>query len=102
MTEWMGQAACRSYDTEMFFPLKGAAIGETQNKIDEAKAVCFACPVLAECRDYILSDHPRYEDDYGIWGALTPEERHRARFDARNERQRERRRQRKQKNSGNQ
>lgn len=91
----MEQAACRSYDTEMFFPVKGAAIGEAQQKIDEAKAVCFACPVLDECRDYILATHPRYEDDYGIYAALTPEERHKAHFDARNERQRERRRQRK-------
>lgn len=98
----MGQAACRSYDTEMFFPLKGAAIGETQDKIDEAKAVCFACPVLEECRDWILETCSRYEDDYGIFGGMTPEDRHRARFDARNERQRERRRQHKKKNSGNQ
>ena len=95
MTEWMQDAACRGRDTEMFFPVKGQASGKAAQEIERAKAVCLACPVLAECRDYILSDHPRYEDDYGIYGALTPEERHRARFEARNQRQRERRRQRK-------
>lgn len=89
----MEQAACRSYDTEMFFPAKGTAIGETQQQIDEAKAVCSACPVLMECREYILETCSRYEDDYGIFGGMTPEDRHRARFDARNKRQRERRRQ---------
>ncbi len=95
MTEWMQDAACRDYDTDFFFPVKGVASGRALRAIEDAKAVCLACPVLAECRDYILSDHPRYEDDFGIFAALSPEDRHRARFLARNQRQRERRRQRK-------
>ena len=90
----MVDAACRDYDTNFFFPVKGAASGKALRDIKDAKAVCAACPVLEQCRDYILSDHPRYEDDYGIYAGLTPEDRHRARFEARNQRQRERRRQR--------
>lgn len=90
----MVDAACRDYDTNFFFPVKGAASGKALRDIEDAKAVCAACPVLEQCRDYILADHPRYEDDYGIYAGLTPEDRHRARFDARNQRQRERRRQR--------
>ena len=91
----MADAACRDYDTNFFFPVKGAASGKALRDIEDAKAVCAGCPVLKQCRDYILGDHPRYEDDYGIYAGLTPEDRHRARFEARNERQRERRRQRK-------
>lgn len=90
----MVDAACRDYDTNFFFPVKGAASGKALRDIEDAKAVCAGCPVLEQCRDYILGDHPRYEDDYGIYAGLSPEDRHRARFDARNERQRERRRQR--------
>ena len=98
MTEWMQHAACRGRDTEMFFPVKGVASGNALRAIEHAKAVCLACPVFDNCRDYILSDYPRYEDDYGIYAAMTPEDRHRAKFEARNQRQRERRRQRKHNN----
>lgn len=98
MTDWMVDAACRDYDTEMFFPVKGAASGKALQEIEDAKAICLGCPVLEECREYITSDHPRYEDDYGIYAAMTPEDRHRVRFEQRAARQRERRRQRKQPN----
>lgn len=90
----MADAACRDYDTDFFFPVKGVASGKALREIEDAKAVCAGCPVLKQCRDYILDDPPRYEDDFGIFAGLTPEMRHRAHFDARNERQRERRRQR--------
>ena len=90
----MADAACRGYDTNFFFPVKGAASGKALRDIEDAKAVCAGCPVLEQCRDYILGDHPRYEDDYGIFAGLTPEMRHTERFLQRAARQRERRRQR--------
>jgi len=94
--KWMADAACKDYPPDLFFPAKG---GTAVEQVEYAKAICASCPVLQDCRDFILVDHPRYEDDYGIYGGWTPEDRHRVRFDARNKRQRERRRQRKHYNS---
>ena len=95
MTDWMRDAACRDMDTEVFFPVRGsrdAADESVTRQVEYAKTICRGCPVLDACRAYILSVDLRYENDFGIWGGLTPEERHRQRFIERNERQRERRR----------
>lgn len=90
--EWMQDAACRDYDTDLFFPVKGVAAGRALRRVEAAKAICRRCPVINDCREYIF-DRPRYDDDWGIYAGMTPEERHAADFKIRNERQRERRRQ---------
>jgi WhiB family redox-sensing transcriptional regulator len=93
-TEWMRKAACRDMDTDLFFPVRGSHNENAETVARQtlhAKAVCALCPVLDECRDYILGTELRYENDYGIWGGMTPEERHRERFLERNRRQRQRR-----------
>lgn len=36
-----------------------------------AKMLCKTCPVLNECREYVLLAG----EPYGVWGALTPKER---------------------------
>lgn len=91
----MVDAACKEYPTNLFFPAKGDINGQrgAADQIEKAKRVCAGCPVLLECQRFILAEHPRYEDDFGIYGGWTPEERHRVRFEARNQRQRERRKQ---------
>lgn len=88
----MAEAACRGYPTSLFFAAKGTPEAE------RAVRICTGCPVVAECRMFIMVECPRYEDDYGIWGALTPEDRHRVRFEDRTRRQREARRRRKHNN----
>ena len=85
---WMERALCKQFSTDFFFPDKGEK-GAVQAA--KAKAVCSWCPVIDECRDYISATHYRYEDDYGIWGGWTPEDRHRIRLDAKNRRRKERR-----------
>ena len=94
----MADAACKKYPTELFFPVKGTHGVKVSRQVEHAKQICRTCPVLLDCQRFILAEHPRYEDDYGIYGGWTPEDRHRVRFDARNRRQRERRKQRKQHN----
>jgi hypothetical protein len=42
---WQDRAACVGVDPEVFFPLAG-------HDATEARAVCMACPVLSQCRDY--------------------------------------------------
>jgi WhiB family redox-sensing transcriptional regulator len=65
---WQDRALCAQADPEAWFPEKG---GSTR----EAKRVCQACPVRAECREYALETDQRF----GIWGGLSEQERRRAR-----------------------
>jgi len=61
---WVEDALCAQTDPEVFFPEKG---GSTR----EAKAVCAACFVAAECLDYALTAGERF----GIWGGSSERER---------------------------
>jgi WhiB family transcriptional regulator, redox-sensing transcriptional regulator len=62
-TEWTTQAGCRNADPDALF-VQGAA----QNR---AKALCFGCPVRAEC----LADALDNRVEFGVWGGLTERER---------------------------
>jgi len=57
--------------TEMFFP----EFGEVQEKIREAKALCATCPMVLACLNLALKDNQQY----GIWGGATVQERKRMR-----------------------
>lgn len=73
MATWKDAAACRSEDTDLFFPPGHS--GEFTRQIEKAKRVCARCPVGAECLDQAL-DGP---EKHGIWGGLTEDERERMR-----------------------
>jgi WhiB family transcriptional regulator, redox-sensing transcriptional regulator len=79
---WRDQAACRSVDGEIFFP-----IGETGTavrlQIMQAKTLCRSCPVLDKCREWAIDDLPD-----GIAGGLTADERRDIRRNRRNRRNR--------------
>jgi WhiB family redox-sensing transcriptional regulator len=69
--DWKLDGACTEHDPDLFFPA-----GESQAfrpQIEEAKAICRACPVLATCQGHALA----VREPYGIWGALDEEERRR-------------------------
>ena len=71
--EWWMQGACRLVpDPDIFFPVdQRLDTAETQAAI----AICQSCPVLGECREYILgfeSGRPKAQR-YGIWAAMTPD-----------------------------
>ena len=61
--DWTHLAACRSGDPDDLF-VQGAA----QHR---AKAVCFGCPVRAEC----LADALDSRMEFGVWGGMTERER---------------------------
>jgi len=63
---WQERALCAQTDPEAFFPEKG---GSTR----EAKKVCRACDVRAECLEYALA----HDERFGIWGGLSERERRR-------------------------
>lgn len=63
------QAACRSVDPEVFFPVAVAG-AEFERQVEVAKAVCGGCPVRAACREWALVALPE-----GIAGGMTEHER---------------------------
>jgi WhiB family redox-sensing transcriptional regulator len=67
--EWRAQAACRDTDPDLFFPV--GTTGPAIEQIENAKAVCNTCEVRQPCLDYALTTN----QDSGIWGGTSEEER---------------------------
>jgi len=65
---WREQAACRGFDTDLFFP-------ETDEDAAPALAICQGCPVREACLEFALATN---QAD-GVWGGTTPDERRRIR-----------------------
>lgn len=70
---WQAFAACRDTDPELFFPVgtTGPAIEQTEN----AKAICNQCEAKQACLEFALTTN----QETGIWGGTSEEERHRIR-----------------------
>ena len=66
---WRNRAACLDEDTETFFPL--GTTGAAAEQIERAKAVCAACPEVEACLSWALATN----QDAGIWGGKTEDER---------------------------
>lgn len=67
--KWRGGAACRMVDPGMFFPVGVTGLAEVQ--IADAKAVCQRCGVRKECLEFALATN----QEYGVWGGMSEEER---------------------------
>ena len=66
---WRDHALCRDTDPDLFFPV--GTTGQAIVAIDHAKRVCGECSVTQECLDFALETN----QDSGIWGGLSEEER---------------------------
>ncbi len=67
--DWRHRAACRGQDPELFFPI--GTTGPAVTQVDQAKAVCRRCEVRGDClASAMLSDQ-----DSGVWGGLSDDER---------------------------
>jgi WhiB family redox-sensing transcriptional regulator len=64
----MSEACCATTDPELWFPEL-----DSLWRVAQAKKICEKCPVKKECLDYALVN--KFKD--GIWGGLSPTERHR-------------------------
>ena len=62
--EWRMLGACRGLDASLFYP-------DEDDTADEAKLVCEHCSVRVACLDYALATN----QDSGIWGGLSEDER---------------------------
>ena len=69
LDDWRERAACRGENPELFFPV--GTSGPALQQIEDAKAICRRCPVVAQC----LAAALEHGEDAGIWGGTTPEER---------------------------
>lgn len=71
---WMSNAACLDHDPDLHFPkgnTPGQRTGAHHRQATEAKFVCLECQVRQPCLEYALTNN----EQYGIWGALDPDER---------------------------
>ena len=73
---WRHQATCRDTDPELFFPI--GTTGQALLQIAKAKSVCCECPVHVECLQFALDTN----QDTGIWGGTSEEERRQIRREA--------------------
>ncbi len=67
--DWRNRAACADRDTNLWFPI--GTTGPALEQLAEAKAVCAACAVREECLVFAVTTN----QEYGIWGGLTEDER---------------------------
>lgn len=65
--DWSAEAACVNVDSSVFFP-------DTAH-YERALFICGGCEVRAECLAHAL----RCNEESGVWGGKTPEERRRLR-----------------------
>ena len=66
---WRDRAACLAVPTQWFFPVGRTA--DSVEQTDAAKAVCQSCPVQESCLGFALETN----QEVGIWGGCTEEER---------------------------
>lgn len=67
--DWHEVARCKEMDPDLFFPV--GTTGPALLQIEAAKAVCRTCTVQRECLQYAVESN----QEYGIWGGTTEEER---------------------------
>jgi WhiB family redox-sensing transcriptional regulator len=71
--DWRDDAACRDTNPDLFFPV--GTTGPAIEQIENAKAVCRQCPVQSPCLEYALATN----QDSGVWGGTSEEERRKLR-----------------------
>jgi WhiB family redox-sensing transcriptional regulator len=67
--DWRQRAACLDEDPELFFPV--GTTGIALDQVEKAKQVCRRCEVTEPCLDWALETN----QDAGIWGGLSEDER---------------------------
>ncbi|HVF13380.1 MAG TPA: WhiB family transcriptional regulator [Acidimicrobiales bacterium] len=71
--DWRQKASCRDTDPDLFFPV--GTTGLAIDQIEAAKIVCQACEARDECLEFALSTN----QESGVWGATSEEERRKLR-----------------------
>jgi WhiB family redox-sensing transcriptional regulator len=66
---WRHDAACRTENPELFFPIGNT--GPALVQIEAAKRVCTRCIVRVACLEWALD----VQQESGVWGGLSEDER---------------------------
>lgn len=66
---WRADASCRDTSPELFFPI--GTTGQAVDQIEAAKMVCMGCPARIPCLKFALGTN----QDSGVWGATSEEDR---------------------------
>lgn len=69
--EWRLKAYCKGKETNFFYPEPG--VKGTARQLIDAKSFCNLCPVINECLECAIQNN----EEFGVWGGLTPKERSR-------------------------
>ena len=67
--KWHDEGTCNSVDPELFF------VEQAGSDNPEARKICRECPVKVKCLQFALDN----EEEFGVWGGLTPNGRNRFR-----------------------
>jgi len=70
---WRAVSSCRDTDPDLFFPV--GTTGPALEQIAAAKAVCDSCEAKAPCLEFALTTN----QDSGVWGGTSEEERRKLR-----------------------
>jgi WhiB family transcriptional regulator, redox-sensing transcriptional regulator len=71
MWAWQSDAACRGFDSSLFYGPPGESRGTRRWREFQARALCASCPVVADCAAFALA----VGEQHGVWGGLTESER---------------------------
>jgi WhiB family transcriptional regulator, redox-sensing transcriptional regulator len=71
--DWRRRASCRDTDPDLFFPV--GTTGSAIDQIEAAKAVCRQCDARDDCLEFALATN----QEAGVWGATSEEERRKLR-----------------------
>jgi len=71
--DWRDHAACRDTNPDLFFPV--GTTGPAIEQIEQAKAVCRQCESQTACLEFALVSN----QDSGVWGGTSEEERRKLR-----------------------
>ena len=66
---WRDEAACADVQPDLFFPV--GVTGPAVAQIAAAKAVCASCAVQQVCLEFAVATN----QEYGVWGGTSEEER---------------------------
>lgn len=67
--DWRDRAACLDEDPELFFPV--GTTGPALDQVERAKSICRVCEVSVQCLEWALETN----QDAGVWGGLSEDER---------------------------
>ncbi len=67
--DWRKDATCRDLNPELFFPI--GVTGQAVDQIEIAKSHCVTCPSKDFCLEFAVTTN----QEYGVWGGTTEDER---------------------------